>query len=189
MTALTSRPMRLLVVEFDELYARHLCRHSQAGINVIHLIALAAIWYSVYGLLYWLVGIDWLLAIPAGLYLAALAPNVPVRVLAATALFLAILVAAVVLGPQPPFWVYLIVIPIFYKIQSWSHRWFTRSTDMTDFDRKYTKGRVLFVVLLLYEVPIVLHFLLFAPSGTATVHEPGAKSDQEAARASTSGAV
>src|SRR6516165_9645055 len=114
MTALTSRPMRLLVVEFDELYARHLCRHSQAGINVIHLIALAAIWYSVYGLLYWLFEIDCLLAIPAGIYLAALAPNVPLRVLLATTIFLAVILAAVLFIPQPPFWCYLIIIPVFY---------------------------------------------------------------------------
>jgi hypothetical protein len=58
MSTLTTRPMSLLRVEFNELYARHLCRHSQLGINVIHLIALFAIWYAVYGLLYWLVGIE-----------------------------------------------------------------------------------------------------------------------------------
>lgn len=164
MHPLTPRPMRLLLVEFDELYARHLCRHSQTGINVIHLIALAGIWYAVYGLLYWLIPIDWLLAVPAGLYLAVLAPSLPARILAATALFLALIIAAVLLLPQPPFWVFLIVMPVLYKVQSWSHRFYTVEMDMTEFNKKYTKGFVLFVVLLWYEVPIVLNFLLFAPS-------------------------
>jgi hypothetical protein len=69
MTTLSNQPMSLFRVDFNELYARHLCRHSQFGINVIHFIALAAIWFAVYGLLYgllhWLVGVEWLIAIPA----------------------------------------------------------------------------------------------------------------------------
>ena len=36
MITLTDRPMGLFRVEFGELYARHLCRHSQFGINVAH---------------------------------------------------------------------------------------------------------------------------------------------------------
>src|SRR5262245_39872212 len=126
--------MRLFLVEFDELYARHLCRHSQCGINVVHLIALAAIWYSIYGLGYWLTGMAWLIAMPAVLYLGMLAPNLPARVLGATGLFLAAIVAAVVLFPQPPFWVYLLMIAVSYKVQSWSHRFYTHETDMTEFD-------------------------------------------------------
>ena len=55
---LTTRPMRLLLVEFNELFERHLCRHSQFGINVLHLIALFAIWYAVYGLLALAVRLD-----------------------------------------------------------------------------------------------------------------------------------
>ena len=41
-------------------------------------------------------------------------------------------------------------------------RVYTAATDMTEFNKKYTKGSVLFVVLLIYEVPIVLNFLFFA---------------------------
>jgi hypothetical protein len=169
MSVLSRRPMRLLNVEFKELHARHLCRHSQLGINVAHLIALFGTWYALYGLLYWLlswisdsipIAIEWLLLVPAGVYLAALVPNLPPRVFAATCLFLAFALAAVVWLPAP-FWVYLLMIPVFYKLQSWSHTVFTVETDMTEFNRKYTKGSVLFVVLLLYEVPIVLNYLLF----------------------------
>ncbi len=32
---------------------------------------------------------------------------------------------------------------------------------MTEFNRKYTKGYVLFVVLLIFEVPLVLNYLIF----------------------------
>ena len=35
-------------VDFAELYARHLCRHSQFGINVIHLAALFGVWFGVF---------------------------------------------------------------------------------------------------------------------------------------------
>jgi hypothetical protein len=171
MATLSNRPMNLFVVEFNELYARHLCRHSQLGINVVHLLALLGIWYAIYGLLYWLVGVEWVLAIPALAYLGALAVNVPVRVLAASVFFLATIVAVVIWLPQPPFWVYLIVIPVLYKVQSWSHRFYTIETDMTEFNKKYSKGFVLFVVLLVYEVPIVLNYLLFdrkAPANQET---------------------
>src|SRR5260370_251392 len=80
MTMLTNRPMSLFFVEFDELCARHLCRHSQLGINVIHLLALLGIWYALYGLLYWLVGVEWALVAAALAYLAILVINVPMRV-------------------------------------------------------------------------------------------------------------
>jgi len=162
MTTLSSRPMNLFFIEFDELYARHLCRHSQFGINVAHLLCLLVLWFAVYSLLFWLTGVEWLLAVPALVYLAALLPNVPLRVFAASVVFMGLLVAAVVLLPLVPFWVYLVMIPVAYEAQSLSHKVWTVSTDMTEFNRKYPKGKVLFVVLLLYEVPIVLNFLLFA---------------------------
>jgi hypothetical protein len=176
MTKLSERPMNLWFVEFNELYARHLCRHSQCGINVIHLVALFFVWYAVYGLLFWLTGVEWALAIPALIYLAVVAANVPLRVFAATVLFLALIAAAVLIPPQPPFWVYLILIPIFYKVQSWSHRFYSMEFDMTEFNRKYTKGYVLFIVLLIYEVPIVLNYLLMEgntrPAGEAILEQP-----------------
>ena len=182
---LTNRPMSLLLVEFNELFARHLCRHSQHGVNVVHLIALFAIWYAVYGLLYWLVDIEWVLAIPTLIYLAAVAPNVPVRVFVACAVFLALIIAAALYVPAP-WWAYLILLPVSYKIQAWSHRFYTVEFDITEFNKKYMKGSILFVVLLIYEVPIVLNFLLLNPSpspnpGTAV---PGLSAEDHAAKAS-----
>ena len=40
MSTETTQPLSLLHVDFDDLYARHLGRHSQFGINVGHLAAL-----------------------------------------------------------------------------------------------------------------------------------------------------
>jgi hypothetical protein len=154
--------MRLFTVEFDELYARHLCRHSQAGINVIHLIALAVIWYAVYSLLYCFAPWEWLIVIPALLYLAVLLPNLPLRVFGVTACFLGLILGMVLFLPLAPFWVYIVLILDFYKVQSWSHRFYTLEFDMTEFNKKYRKGPLLFVVLLLYEVPIVFNYLLSA---------------------------
>jgi hypothetical protein len=167
---LTSRPMSLVRIEFGELYARHLCRHSQFGINVAHLVALFGVWFGVYGLVYWQtvhLCRYWQLAFPpqwvpvvlAVAYLAVLAPNIPLRVSVATALLLALFLAALFWLPELPFWVYLLMVPVCYKLQSWTHKVWSIGTDMTEFNRKYTKGFVLFVVLLFYEVPLLLNYL------------------------------
>jgi hypothetical protein len=153
--------MSLVNIEFDELYTRHLCRHSQFGINVAHLVALLGTWYGIYGALYWLIRSEWVLVGLAAGYLLAMAPNLPVRVLFACAVFMTGLVALVLYVPLLPIWAYLLMVPVWYKIQSWSHRVFTVERDMTDFEQKYHKGFVLFVVLLIYEIPLVLNYLLF----------------------------
>ena len=161
MSAVTSRPLSLLHIDFQDLYARHLCRHSQLGVNVAHLAALFGLWYAVYACVYWLVRVEWVPIALAAAYLAALVPNTPVRVLVATAFFLAAFLAAVFWIPELPFWAYLLMIPAFYKIQAWSHKLFHVEHDMTEFNQRYPKGFVLFVVLLFYEVPIVLNYLIF----------------------------
>jgi hypothetical protein len=171
MSTLTSQPMSLLRVDFQELYVRHLCRHSQFGINVAHLVALFGTWFGVYGIVYWQVRAvwpalahlaEWVAVVMAGCYLAALAlTGTPPRVLAVTVVFLALFLAALFWLPELPVWVYLVMIPVFYELQSLSHKVFTASRDMTEFNRKYSKGRLLFVLLLFYEVPIVLNYLVF----------------------------
>jgi hypothetical protein len=161
MSTLTSRPFSLINVEFPELYARHLCRHSQFGINVAHLAALFGVWFGVYGALFWLFKTEWLPIAMAVAYVAAVAPNVPLRITVATGLFAAFLAAAVLLLPTLPIWAYLVMIPVFYELQSWSHKLFNVERDMTEFNRKYRKGFVLFVVLLFFEVPLILNYLLF----------------------------
>jgi hypothetical protein len=153
--------MTMLQFDFADLYARHLCRHSQFGINVVHLISLFGLWFGVFAALYHLVGQWWLpVALAAG-YFGLVAINAPIRVCVATAAFLAVFVAAVLWLPELPIWVYLLMIPVFYKVQSWSHKLWTVSNDMTEFNRKYPKGLILFVVLLINEVPICLNYLVF----------------------------
>ncbi len=164
MSTLTSRPMSLVVIEFDELYARHLCRHSQWGINVAHLAALLGIWYAIYAAAFAVTGLPLVPVILAVLYFAVLAPYTPLRVLAATAVLLTLLVAAVVFLPTLPSWLswaYLLLVPVFAKFQSWNHKVWTVEYDMTEFNRKYPKGLVLNVILLFYEVPILLRYLVF----------------------------
>ncbi len=165
MSTLTAPPMSLWRVDFAELFARHLCRHSQFGINVVHLAALFGVWFAVYATAYWLSGVWWL---PVGLavaYLALVAVNAPARIIAATALFLAVFLAAVFLLPELPIWIYLPMIPICYEAQALSHKVFTVATDMTQFNKKYPKGFVLFVVLLINEVPLLLQYFLAGAPG------------------------
>jgi hypothetical protein len=159
MSTLSSRPLSLGSVDFEDLYARHLCRHSQLGINVVHLAALFGVWFGVYAALYWLVRSEWLPIALAASYLGIVALHAPLRITLATGLFLAVFLAAVLWIPELPIWVYLLMIPVCYKLQAWSHKLFTVESDMTDFNRKYPKGFVLFVVLLIYEVPLVLNYL------------------------------
>jgi hypothetical protein len=153
--------MSLLRVDFADLYARHLCRHSQFGINVVHLAALFGVWFGVYGIVYALIHVAWLPVVLAAVYLAMVALNAPVRVCVATALFLAGFVVAVLWVPELPIWVYLVMVPVFYELQSLSHKVWTVAADMTEFNKRYPKGSVLFVVLLINEVPLVLNYLLF----------------------------
>ncbi|MCI0457320.1 MAG: hypothetical protein L0Z62_10140 [Gemmataceae bacterium] len=161
MSTLTSEPMSLLRVDFAELYGRHLCRHSQFSINVVHLAALFGVWFGVYATVYALARVEWLPAALAVGYLALIALNAPLRVCVATAAFLALFLAALFWLPELPLWVYLAMIPVFYELQSLSHKLWTAETDMTEYNKKYPKGGVLFVVLLINEVPMVLNYLLF----------------------------
>lgn len=159
-TATTGR-LSLLRVDFADLYARHLCRHSQVGINITHLAALFGVWFGVYGFLYALTQQAWLPVALAAVYLGAIAVNAPLRVTIASAVFLALFITVVLLLPELPLWVYVLLVPIFYKVQSWSHKLWHIEQDMTEFNQRYPKGPELFVILLIYEVPIVLNYLLF----------------------------
>src|ERR1700684_3412054 len=111
---LPSRPMSLLRVDFADLYARHLCRHSQYGINLIHLAALFGIWLGVYSIAYQLTGAWWVPVILAAAYWALVAVNAPARVSMALAVFLTLFLGAVFCLPEAPLWGYVVVIPICY---------------------------------------------------------------------------
>ncbi len=161
MSTLTTEPMTLWRVDFTGLYGRHLCRHSQFGINLTHLLALAGVWFGVYALLYHATQLVWLPWALAGAYLAVVALNAPLRVCLATAAFLGVFLAAVFWVPEMPWWLYLVMIPVFYELQALGHKVWTVAEDMTEYNKLFPKGPVLSVVLLFQEVPLTLNYLLF----------------------------
>ena len=170
MSTEATQPLSLLHVDFGELYSRHLGRHSQFGINVAHLAALYGLWFGVYAAIYQailLMGIPggWLVLVAlAFCYLASVGVNAPYSVCLATAVFLAIFVASVIALPPLPGWsilVFLVMVPVCYKLQAWSHKIWTVGADMTEFNKRFPPGRTLNSILLVYEVPICLNYLLF----------------------------
>ncbi len=170
MRTTTTRPLSLRHVDFDELYARHLGRHSQFGINVAHVLALYGLWFGVYAALdqaaRQLGALTTLpiLAAMAAAYLAVVGLNAPLRVIAATAAVLAVFVASVLAVPTLPAWSivgFIAMVPAFYKFQSWNHKIWTSAADMSEFNRRFPPGRDLNLILLVYEIPICLNYLLF----------------------------
>ena len=157
--------MNPLKANFQELYERHLCRHSQYGINVIHVAAVFGIYLALAGIILSLGCSEWLLLGIIILHLAMVALNVPGRVLLGNVLFMAGFFAVCLTLPRQPKWVwvsvYLLAIPLLYKIQAWSHKIYNLERDMTEFNKKYKKGFVLFVLLSIYELPLLLNYLVF----------------------------
>jgi hypothetical protein len=153
--------LSLLRVNFAELYERHLCRHSQYGINVSHLATVVGCYLGVFGLLGRVIEAPWpLLTIPL-VYLAILAINAPARLLAACALFMGLFFALFLSLPTWPVWLSVGLIVLSHQVQNWSHRWWNKERDMTKFQAKYRKGPFLFTLLSLYELPILLNYLIF----------------------------
>lgn len=160
MITLSEHPMNLIEIEFEELYQRHLCRHSQFVVNVIHLVTLCGIWYSFSGILYCLIPLPWLITLGAsGFIMTAL--NMPARLSLLTALLMVVLALALYAVPLPWIWGYLILVPLFYKIQTMSHQIGGIEHDMAPFRQKYPPGAKLYSILMLYELPIVINYLFF----------------------------
>jgi len=163
--------MNILRVDFQELYQRHLCRHGQFGINLWHVIAVYGVYFSIYSLVTLLIRmllptstpteqglLLFLLSLP---YLVILVRNIPASVMWLTLVSAAVLIISAVLLPSTPFWLHLILIPAWHRVQLISHRRYTLHRDMSHFDAKYRKGRTLFLLLAVYELPILLHYLVF----------------------------
>lgn len=160
--------LNLFRVHFEALYRRHLCRHGQFGINVLHIIAVLGIYYSLLELT--AAGVEWLLPDVGRLpglgvlilpYLVVLLVNIPLRVMVTTVICLAGLFALVAAELPIPVWLHVPLILLWHRFQLWSHGRYTLHRDMTAFDRDYPKGAPLFVVLSVYELPILLNYLLF----------------------------
>ena len=56
---------------------------------------------------------------------------------------------------------YVLAVPLLYKVQAWSHKVYNVARDMTEFNTKYKKGFALFVLLSIYEMPLLLNYLVF----------------------------
>jgi hypothetical protein len=118
----------------------------------------------------------WLL--PAALvpYFAILARNLPWRLVVVTVFSFALLLLAAYAVPALPTWLALplsaALIALGHKSQAWSHRVWTKELDMTEFNKKYQKGPKLFLLLSVYELPILLNYLVFAGRGTVVASHP-----------------
>jgi hypothetical protein len=165
METLGGPPMNLFRVNFPELYARHLCRHSEYGINAIHLATVVVSYFAIFGVLAKVVYPEWYLFLVPVPYFAIVGLNLPPRVLAASVAFaavcLAFFIATFVAVPWLPIWLYVILLVLAHQVQNWSHRIYRVERDMSEFNEKYKKGPALFVLLSLYELPILLNYLLY----------------------------
>lgn len=163
--------MNILRINFDELYQRHLCRHGQFGINVWHIIAVYGVYFSLCSLAAISVKslspqtaptvqycVITLLFVP---YFGVLLRNIPVPIFLLTFLSLLLLIATAVATPEIPFWLHLILIPAWHRVQVLSHRRYPLHHDMTSFDLTYKKGRTLIALLAVYELPILINYLAF----------------------------
>jgi hypothetical protein len=156
--------MNPLRANFSELYRRHLCRHSEFGINVAHIVSVVGTYLALFGLIYGLVHSEWVVVALTIPYLAVLLLNIPLGVFVVNAAFMGLIMAAAFALPEISWWWYLPALFVFHRIQIWSHRFYTRELDMTKFSTKYRKGFALFVLLAVYELPILVNYLFFGRS-------------------------
>lgn len=155
---------------FAELFSRHLCRHGEFGINVLHLIAVYGIYLSVYALVSTVISLtgpelNWrirsaILFAASGPYLILMFRNLSGVVLLLVVVSILSLCVFGTLVSVVPWWLHLLLIPAWHRVQLWSHRIYRREKDMTLFAEKYPKGMKLFVLLSVYELPILLNFFL-----------------------------
>src|SRR5215475_8787103 len=97
-------------VDFQELYRRHLCRHSQFGINVLHLIGVAGIYIGLYAIAFALPGSRWIVIAGLAVYFAILSLNIPLRLLLANIAFSLLLLAIYLALPPMSVWIYILLI-------------------------------------------------------------------------------
>jgi hypothetical protein len=153
--------MNLIKVNFEELYQRHLCRHSQFGINVLHLIAVAGIYFSLFEIALSSPGAEWFVSGVLSAYFVLLLASIPLRVWFVTLLAIGLLLATALALPRLSVWIYLVMILAWHRFQVWNHRVYDHSHPMEAFAQKYRKGLRLFVLLAVYELPILLNYLVF----------------------------
>jgi hypothetical protein len=148
-------------IDFQELYRRHLRRHSQFGINVLHLIAVAGTYIALYAIAFALPGSKWIVGTVLGLYFAVLAFNVPLRLWLTNVAVSLLLLSLFLTLPAMSVWVYVALIFFWHWFQIWNHKVYDKQQDMGEFTGKYRKGPLLFFLLSIYELPILLNYLVF----------------------------
>lgn len=159
--------MNLFRINFHQLYRRHLCRHGHFGINILHLIAVAGIYIPIFALtdsLLELWGIEnrfAVLVLLATPWFAIVAFNVPLKVSIVTAVAVALLLAMYSALPTLPAWLWVLLILAMHRFQQFSHRVYHMDKDMSEFETIYPKGFRRFVLLLVYELPILMNYLMF----------------------------
>lgn len=146
---------------FRDLYLRHLCRHSQFGINVLHLVAVAGIYIALFAIVLRAPSGIWIVTAGLSAYTILLARNIPVRLLIVTLLFVLLFLSIALTLPKISLWVYVLAIVFWHRFQIWNHRIYNRQHDMSEFDATYRKGPKLALLLSIYELPILLEFLCF----------------------------
>jgi hypothetical protein len=151
----------VLAASFEELYERHLCRHAQWGNNAIHLVAVLGAYFGAFGLACGLAGGRWPLLAAAGLHLAVIARRIPWRLVATIPVLVALLYVLLGAAPALPLWAYPVAGFASYKLQNVGHLVDTVERDMSRFAAKYPKGPGLTRLLLVYEMPILIEFLVF----------------------------
>ncbi len=163
-------PLNILRISFDELYRRHLCRHGQFGINILHLISVCGVYISVCSIVTILIRsaepampqtMQYLsICILSFPYFAVLLVNIPVLTFVGTAAAACLIATAAFHDTLGPLWFHLVMILLWHRLQLWSHHLYPLRKDMSEFDGKYRKGLRLFVLLSVYELPILLHYFL-----------------------------
>jgi hypothetical protein len=157
--------MNLFNINFDEVYRRHLCRHSQFGLNVWHLIAVIGVYFALFGIVFCIPGGPWIVGTVLTVYFAILAFNIPIRVLLLNFAVVGSLLLGFLSIPnliEPIAFrvgVHVVLLLVWHRCQVWQHKAYNHSTDMSEFDGKYKKGFALFVLLAVYELPILLNYL------------------------------
>jgi len=175
--------MNIFRINFDDLYRRHLCRHGHFGINVLHLVAVVGTYVAVFGIVHGVLAatsqptpMPILVALTLPWYVTVIS-NVPLRVSAATGLFVAALLAVFNYLPEIPVWIWVVLIFAMHQFQQYSHRLYHMHKDMSEFEGRYPKGRKRFVLLLVYELPILLNYLLFNRSDWVFLRQGPAASE------------
>jgi len=170
--------MNILNVDFEELYQRHLCRHSQFGLNIGHLGSVIAVYFGVCAIVWEItsrfIGYGHPEYIIVGLvtpYLLVLLFNVPCKVWCSVLAMVTLIVSGAIFvcplislpGGLEKFTIaiYVVLILAAHRYQNWAHQFYHKEKDMSQYKEKYPKGFVLFLLLAVYELPILLNYLVW----------------------------